>query len=81
MHNDPRRRLLEEGVVGFPEAAKFLGVSREKVHRMVKEGAFPSVRVACHRRIPVRALMDYLMEDLRLPAPWAERLGIPSIFI
>ncbi|MDN4163389.1 helix-turn-helix domain-containing protein [Nocardioides abyssi] len=41
------------------EAAKMLGMSRPTLMKLVDAGAVEHVRVGTHRRIPMRALVEY----------------------
>jgi excisionase family DNA binding protein len=52
-------RLIEEGFVTVPEAAKFLSVSRAKVYAMMDQGELAYCKFGKSRRIPRRALQEY----------------------
>jgi excisionase family DNA binding protein len=43
-----------------PEAATALGTSRSKLYELIKAGAITSLRIDGSRRIPYRALTNYI---------------------
>jgi excisionase family DNA binding protein len=51
--------LVREGLVRIDEAMEFLSVSRASLYRLIDEGSLPTVKLACSRRIPRRALIDF----------------------
>jgi len=42
------------------EAAEVIGVGRTKVYELLRVGQIPSVRIGRCRRIPLRAVHDYV---------------------
>jgi len=62
--------LLEGGFVSVAEAATFLRVSRPLVYKLMDAGELPFVLVTpTLRRIPKRAVADFLARRLRGEAP------------
>lgn len=49
--------LVSDGLVTIEGAMEFLDISRASLYRLINEGALPTVKLACARRIPRRALM------------------------
>ncbi|SEG94689.1 DNA binding domain-containing protein, excisionase family [Thermomonospora echinospora] len=49
-----------------PEAARALAISRSKLYELIKSGALRSVRIEGSRRIPRKALDDYIDHLLSL---------------
>lgn len=58
------RDIHSEGYLSPKNAASFLDVSRRTIDRMLKDGKLPSVKVEGARRIPKRALREYLEQRL-----------------
>lgn len=58
------RDLHSEGYLSPTHAAQFLDLSRRTIDRMLKAGELPSVKIQGARRIPKRALHDYLERRL-----------------
>lgn len=50
--------LVSDGLVTIEGAMEFLDISRASLYRLVNEGALPTVKLACARRIPRRALVQ-----------------------
>lgn len=50
---------LDGGFKRIPEVARFLGVSRSKVYKLMDSGQIASVRFGKSRRIPQRALYAF----------------------
>ncbi len=51
--------LVQEGLVRIEEAMEFLSMSRASLYRLIDEGVLPTVKLACARRIPRRALIAF----------------------
>ncbi len=49
--------LVRDGLVTIEWAMEFLDISRASLYRLINEGALPTVKLACARRIPRRALV------------------------
>jgi len=56
--------LVSEGLQRIADAARFLGVSRSLVYRLINSGVLPTVRIGRTRRIPVRAVRDFAAANL-----------------
>lgn len=52
--------LLSEGLMTLKEVAEFLRVSRFTVYRMIDAKELPAVLVRGLRRIPTKAVKDYI---------------------
>ena len=58
------RELLEDGLMGVSEAAKWFGVSRSTLYNMMGRGQVPFVRLGGKRLIPRRSLVNLAAEHL-----------------
>jgi excisionase family DNA binding protein len=56
--------LLADGLERISDAARYLGVSRSLVYRLINAGVLPSVRIGRNRRIPIRAVRDLASDNL-----------------
>lgn len=56
--NEPQYRLL----LTVEEAAKALGMGRSKVYMLITQKRFPSVKVGASRRVPLKALEEYVAQ-------------------
>jgi excisionase family DNA binding protein len=56
--------LCADGVVGKDEAAKRLDVSVRTLEKMMHDGTIPFTRSNKIRKIPIRAITQYLAERL-----------------
>ena len=58
--------IISDGLERVSETARFLGVHRSHVYRLIQEGILPSVKIGKSRRVPVRELvhrnMDFVSE-------------------
>lgn len=52
----------------FDEAVRTLGVTPEKLEKLIEEGKIRATRQAGLTRIPRRAILDYLAEVSAVPA-------------
>jgi excisionase family DNA binding protein len=59
-----KEEMVQQGLVTIEEAMEFLSISRASLYRLINEGAFPTVKLACARRIPRRALIDWVVEHV-----------------
>jgi hypothetical protein len=50
--------LVRDGLVTIEGAMEFLDISRTSLYRLINEGALPTVKLACARRVPRRALLQ-----------------------
>jgi len=58
MNDTERYELIGDGLERVSQAAKFLGISRSKLYRLIESGVLPSVRLGRSRRIPIRAVRE-----------------------
>jgi excisionase family DNA binding protein len=56
--------LLAEGLERISDAARFLGVSRSLVYRLMNAGVLPSVRIGRNRRLPIKAVRELALNNL-----------------
>ncbi len=57
--------ILSEGVVSVDEACEFLSVGRTSIYDLMDKQVIPWTKVGGRRRIPRKALRDYLMSGMR----------------
>ena len=60
----PNPELVNEGLQRISDAARFLGVSRSLLYRLINTGALPTVRIGRSRRIPIRAVREFAAINL-----------------
>jgi len=51
---------LEQMSLTVEETAMLLGVSTDTIHRLIREGWFPNIKVGRHIMVPKDKLSDYL---------------------
>ena len=56
--------LIEDGLERISETARFLGVSRSHVYRLIQDGVLPSVKIGKSRRVPVRAVHELVLNKM-----------------
>jgi excisionase family DNA binding protein len=56
--------LISDGLERISETARFLGVSRSHVYRLIQEGVLPSVKIGKSRRVPVRAVRELVLNKM-----------------
>jgi len=56
--------LLADGLERISDAARYLGVSRSLVYRLINSGMLPSVRIGRNRRVPIRAVRELASDNL-----------------
>ena len=57
--------LLDEGMLTVNEAAELLNLSRSKVYQLLAAGRLTSQKIDRTRRIPKRALLDFMRAHLQ----------------
>ena len=59
--------VLSEGrmLVTVADTAALLSVSRTNMYRLIMEKQIPSVRIGLSRRVPVRALQEFIDRELQ----------------
>jgi excisionase family DNA binding protein len=64
MNISPDHDLVTEGLQRISDTARFLGVSRSLVYRLINSGVLPTVRIGRSRRIPIRAVRELAATNL-----------------
>lgn len=64
MNTSTNTELLADGLERISQSARFLGVSRSLVYRLINAGVLPSVRIGRNRRIPIRAVRELASDNL-----------------
>ena len=64
LHN---QEIVTEGLERITQSAKFLGVSRSFVYRLINEGVLPSVKIGKSRRVPIKAVRELAASCLVVP--------------
>ena len=64
LHN---QEIVTEGLEHITQSAKFLGVSRSFVYRLISEGVLPSVKLGKSRRVPIKAVRELAARCLVVP--------------
>jgi len=57
--------MLADGLMTIPEAAEFLAVNRSTVYVAMDGGRLPYVKIGRARRIPRRALVEFVATNTR----------------
>ena len=62
--------IVSEGLERVADAARFLGISRSLIYKLLHAGVLPSVKIGNSRRIPIRAVRELAADHLVLqPRP------------
>jgi excisionase family DNA binding protein len=69
MNNSTGHDLVAEGLQRISETARFLGISRSLVYRLINSGVLPTVRIGRSRRIPIRAVHELAASNLVCASP------------
>lgn len=56
--------ILDDGLERVADAARFLGVSRSLVYKLLNAGVLPSAKIGNSRRIPIRAVRELAAANL-----------------
>jgi excisionase family DNA binding protein len=56
--------LFQDGAMGVNDAAKFIGVSRAVLYRLMEKGTIPFAQPAGRRLVPRRSLVRWLASSL-----------------
>ena len=70
--------MVQDGLVTIEAAMEFLDISRASLYRLINEGALPTVKLACARRVPRRALREVCGEPRRRRAMTGRRRPPPN---
>ena len=69
MNISQQQELVAEGLQRISESAKFLGISRSFVYRLINSGVLPTVRIGRSRRIPIRAVRELAAANVVVETP------------
>ncbi len=50
--------IIYDGLEKVSDAARFLGVSRSFIYKLLSAGVLPSVKIGNSRRLPIRSVRD-----------------------
>jgi len=56
--------ILDDGFERVADAARFLGVSRSLIYKLLNAGVLPSAKIGNSRRIPTRAVRELAAASL-----------------
>ncbi len=56
--------IVSDGLERVTQAAKFLGVSRSFIYRLINSGQLASVKIGKSRRVPIRAVHELAANNL-----------------
>lgn len=56
--------ILDDGLERVADAARFLGVSRSLIYKLLNAGVLPSAKIGNSRRIPIRAVRELAAANL-----------------
>lgn len=56
--------LIADGLLTIKEVMEFLAISRSQLDQLIRQGVFPTVTLVTARRIPRRAVVDYVMSRI-----------------
>lgn len=56
--NECHPDFLSDGLERIADSARFLGMSRGQIYKLINLGMLPSVKLGRSRRVPVRAVRD-----------------------
>ncbi|MEW6457622.1 MAG: helix-turn-helix domain-containing protein [Bacillota bacterium] len=63
---DIRRELAADGFMSVHEAELFSGLKKSKLYALMAAGELPYARIGAARRIPKRALIEFLARNIVL---------------
>lgn len=67
-----KHNIVSEGLERVADAARFLGISRSSVYKLIRAGMLPSVKLGNSRRVPIRSVRELASDRLVLP-PFSEQ--------
>jgi excisionase family DNA binding protein len=56
--------ILDDGLERVTDAARYLGVSRSLIYKLLNAGVLPSAKISNSRRIPIRAVRELAAASL-----------------
>jgi excisionase family DNA binding protein len=67
MTTTDKHNIVSEGLERVADAARFLGISRSSVYKLIRAGMLPSVKLGHSRRVPIRSVRELASDRLVLP--------------
>src|SRR5262249_54769110 len=69
MNANSNQEIVSDGLQSVSATARFLGVSRSLVYKLIHQGDLPSVKLGSSRRVPIKAVLDLASERLIINPP------------
>ena len=69
MTDENKDNIVSEGLERISDAARFLGISRSSVYKLIAMGVLPSAKIGNSRRVPVRAVRELASARLVINPP------------
>ena len=73
MNTTDKHNIISEGLERVSDAARFLGISRSSVYKLIASGIMPSVKFGNSRRVPIRAVRELVLDRLVITSPPDQR--------
>ena len=64
MRRTAENEIILDGLERVSDTARFLGMSRSHIYRLIKDGVIPSVKIGKSRRVPVRAVRQLALDSM-----------------
>lgn len=61
---DIRKELAADGFLSVADAEAFSGLKKSKLYALMSNGELPYAKIGAARRIPKRALIEFLAQNL-----------------
>jgi excisionase family DNA binding protein len=71
--------LVQDGLERLSHAARFLGISRSQIYKLIEAGVLPSVKIGRSRRVPIRAVRELAARHLVFVPPVPEHAQPPEL--
>lgn len=69
MNTKNKYEIVSDGLQSVSATARFLGVSRSLIYKLIRSGDLPSVKLGSSRRVPIKAAHDLASERLIITPP------------
>jgi excisionase family DNA binding protein len=69
MNNSDKHEIVSEGLQSVSATARFLGVSRSFIYKLIRSGDLPSVKLGSSRRVPIKAVRELASGRLVMNPP------------